>query len=80
MAADYLAGCSVALEPKAGSARWLVAMTLMGSLVQVAAKTDNPFVQLIQRYNSKNAAPSVVLHDSDILIFMCTRAKYKQSV
>ena len=49
MASAYLATCSLAMEPKAGSSRWLVAMTLMGQLVQSAAKVSSPFVTLIGR-------------------------------
>lgn len=49
MAADYLSSCSLALDPKAGSSRWLVAMTLLGQVVQAAAKVTNPFTKLMRR-------------------------------
>lgn len=49
MASAYLANCSLALEPKAGSSRWLVAMTLVGQLVQSAAKGTSPFTEAIGR-------------------------------
>lgn len=51
-AAAYLAACSLALEPKAASPRWLVAMTLVGQVVQSAARAANPFAELIGRYGS----------------------------
>lgn len=49
MAAAYLANCTLALEPKAGSSRSLVAMTLVGQLVQLAAKVTSPFKDMIRR-------------------------------
>lgn len=49
MAAAYLANCTLALEPKGGSSRWLVAMTLIGQLVQSSAKVPNPFNEVIRR-------------------------------
>lgn len=49
MASAYLANCSLVLEPKAGSSRWLVAMTLVGQVVQSAAKGTNPFTEAIAR-------------------------------
>ncbi len=47
MAADYLTSCSLNLEPKASSSRWLVGMTLVGQLVQAAAQAVDPFQELI---------------------------------
>ena len=47
MAADYLSSCVLNLEPKASSSRWLVGMTLVGQLVQAAAKASEPFQALI---------------------------------
>jgi len=47
MAVDYLSSCALNLEPKASSSRWLVGMTLVGQLVQAAAKASDPFQALI---------------------------------
>lgn len=47
MAIDYLSSCMLNLEPKASSSRWLVGMTLVGQLVQAAAKASDPFQALI---------------------------------
>ena len=52
MAAAYLAACGLALEPRAGSPRWLVGMTLVGQLVQSAAQAANTFSDLIERYGT----------------------------
>ncbi|KAL0027614.1 hypothetical protein WJX79_002615 [Trebouxia sp. C0005] len=49
MAADYLSSCALNMEPKASSSRWLVGMTVVGQLVQAAAKAADPFQQLINR-------------------------------
>ena len=47
MAADYLSSCALNLEPKASSSKWLVGMTLVGQLVQAAAKASDPFQAMI---------------------------------
>ena len=49
LAADWLTTRSLALEPKGGSSRWLVAMTLVGQVIADAATTSNPFDELITR-------------------------------
>lgn len=47
MAADYLTSCSLTLEPKASSSRWLVGMTLVGQVAQAAGKAADPFQEMI---------------------------------
>ena len=50
MAADYLSSCQLNLEPKSSSSKWLVAMTLVGQLIQAAAQGDPPFQDAVERY------------------------------
>lgn len=52
MAAAYLAACGLALEPRGGSPRWLVGITLVGQLVQSAAQAASPCTQLIEGYGT----------------------------
>ncbi len=47
VAVDYLSSCMLNLEPKASSSKWLVGMTLVGQLVQAAAKASDPFQAMI---------------------------------
>lgn len=45
MAADYLSSCTLNVEPKEASARWVVSMTLIGQLIDHAAKLPLDFLE-----------------------------------
>ncbi len=50
MAADYLSSCSLNLEPKEASAKWLVSMTLVGQMIEFASKVPTTYLQQTSRY------------------------------
>ncbi|KAL0021866.1 hypothetical protein WJX77_009321 [Trebouxia sp. C0004] len=47
MAVDYLSSCTLNLEPKASSSKWLVGMTLVGQVVQAVKKASDPLQALV---------------------------------
>lgn len=49
MAADYLSSCSLNAEPKEASAKWVVSMTLIGQMIEYAAKLPSSFTQQATR-------------------------------
>ena len=44
MAADYLSSCSLNLEPKEASVRWLISMKLIGQMVECASEAPAEFL------------------------------------
>lgn len=52
MAADYLSSCTLNVEPKLACAKWVVSMTLIGQMIEYAAKQPSGILQQTARFSS----------------------------